>query len=80
MPHALNWLSCINLSCNSDQKNSLINSKKKKKKNMANSHISKIFLFNNIYCKFILNTLQECAFSELKNIFFWGAIYSNFKN
>lgn len=41
---------------------------------MANSSISEVFLSNNIYCKFILNILEEFTLFKYKNIFF-GVLY-----
>ena len=47
---------------------------------MASSSISKVLPSDDVYCKFILDTLQEYAFSELEDALFWGAIHSDFKN
>ena len=47
---------------------------------MASSPISEVLPSDDVYCKFILDTLQEYALSELENALLWGAIRSDFEN
>lgn len=47
---------------------------------MASLPILEVLLSNNVYCKFITNTLQEYDFFKLKDTLFWGAIHIDFEN
>lgn len=44
---------------------------------MANLLISKVFLSDNIYCKFVINIL---SFSKLKDTLFCSTMHADFKN
>ena len=47
---------------------------------MVSLPISEVFPFDDVYCKFILDTLQEYALSKLEDAFFCGTMCSDFKN
>ena len=47
---------------------------------MASLHISEVLPSNDVYRKFILDTLQEYALSKLEDVFLWGTMRSDFKN
>lgn len=47
---------------------------------MASLPITEVLLFDDVYRKLILNTLQKYTLSKLEDGFFFGAIRSNFEN
>lgn len=39
-----------------------------------------VILFNNNYCKLILNVFQEYAYTNIKDFIFWKAIHIDFNH
>lgn len=47
---------------------------------MVNLPISKVFSFDDIYYKFVINKFEKQAFFKLEDVFFLSTIYADFEN